>query len=163
MKINAFPIPHSLFHIPCSVFPIPLPLYSSSQPSSFACMNSRKLSYVAGAFLGLTGVIAGAMGAHALESVVDPDQLDSYETAVRFQMYHALFLILLGAIQDRIKARALSWVTILTIIGTLMFSGSIYLLVLSSAPVGIVTPIGGTVLIAAWGWLMVWGIQQKAA
>lgn len=124
-------------------------------------MNSLKLAYIAGAFLGLTGVIAGAMGAHALEKVLDPSQMDSFETAVRFQMYHALFLIILASVQERIRSTALKWVTILTIAGTLLFSGSIYLLVLTPIKVGIITPIGGVVLIAAWGWLLTWGIKRK--
>lgn len=126
-------------------------------------MNSLKLAYIAGAFLGLTGVIAGAMGAHALEKVLDSSQMDSFETAVRFQMYHALFLIILASVQERIRSSALKWVTILTIAGTLLFSGSIYLLVLTPVKVGIITPIGGVVLIAAWGWLMAWGIKRKMA
>lgn len=126
-------------------------------------MNSLKLAYIAGAFLGLTGVIAGAMGAHALEKVLDPSQMDSFETAVRFQMYHALFLIILASVQERIRSTALKWVTILTIAGTLLFSGSIYLLVLTPVKVGIITPIGGVVLIAAWGWLLTWGIKRKVA
>lgn len=126
-------------------------------------MNSLKLAYIAGAFLGLTGVIAGAMGAHALEKVLDLSQMDSFETAVRFQMYHALFLIILASVQERIRSTALKWVTILTIAGTLLFSGSIYLLVLTPVKVGIITPIGGVVLIAAWGWLLAWGIKRKVA
>lgn len=126
-------------------------------------MNSLKLAYIAGAFLGLTGVIAGAMGAHALEKVLDPSQMDSFETAVRFQIYHALFLIILASVQERIRSSALKWVTILTIAGTLLFSGSIYLLVLTPVKVGIITPIGGVVLIAAWGWLLAWGIKRKVA
>lgn len=124
-------------------------------------MNSLKLAYISGAFLGLTGVIAGAMGAHALEKVLDPSQMDSFETAVRFQMYHALFLIILASVQERIRSNALKWVTILTIAGTLLFSGSIYLLVLTPIKVGIMTPIGGVVLIVAWGWLLAWGIKRK--
>lgn len=124
-------------------------------------MNSLKLAYIAGAFFGLSGVIAGAMGAHALKDVLDDSQMGSFETAVRFQLYHALFLIILASIQERIRSAALRWVTILTILGTLLFSGSIYLLVLTSVKVGIVTPIGGVVLIAAWAWLLVWGINRK--
>lgn len=126
-------------------------------------MNSLKLSYIAGAFFGLTGVIAGAMGAHALEKVLEPSQMGSFETAVRFQMYHALFLIILASIQERVRSTALSWIAILAIAGTLLFSGSIYLLVLTPVKAGIVTPIGGVVLIAAWGWLLAWGINRKVA
>ncbi len=125
-------------------------------------MQGIRLAYTAGAFLGLAGVIAGALGAHALEKVLEPASLNSFETAVRFQMYHALLLILLGTMQERaVNDRSLFWVTNITIVGILMFSGSIYLLVLSPIKVGIVTPIGGTVLIVAWAWLLIWGIRRK--
>ncbi len=126
-------------------------------------MNKRSIqtAYVAGAFFGLTGVIAGAMGAHALEKVLEPSQLDSFETAVRFQMYHGLFLIIMGSVQERIMDVSTRWITWLTIIGTLLFSGSIYLLLLTPLNLGIMTPIGGSVLIVSWAWLLLWGIRRK--
>ena len=125
-------------------------------------MKGIRLAYTTGALLGLTGVIAGALGAHALEKVLEPAQLDSFETAVRFQMYHALLLVLLGTIQERaVGDRNLWWISVLVIIGTLLFSGSIYLLVLTPIKVGIITPIGGTVLIVVWAWLLVWGIKRR--
>lgn len=125
-------------------------------------MNGIRLAYGAGALLGLTGVIAGALGAHALEQSLDADALDAFETAVRFQMYHALVLLLLGTMQERaVGSRALPGIAWLMIAGTLMFSGSIYLLVLTPLSLGIVTPIGGTVLIAGWVWLLIWGLRRK--
>ncbi|MEM7659917.1 MAG: DUF423 domain-containing protein [Bacteroidota bacterium] len=113
-------------------------------------LNTR-LIYLSGILLGLSAVILGALGAHALEKHLTANQLDSFETAVRFQMYHALFLLFLGKAWET-KAHRLGQTAIaLVILGTLLFSGSIYLLVLSSVPVGIVTPIGGMLLIVGWG------------
>ena len=122
-------------------------------------MSYSQISFTIGAFYGLTGVIAGALGAHALESQLDASQLDSFETAVRFQMYHALLLLLLGGLQVLFPQRMLRIISIGIVVGTLLFSGSIYLLTLTAAPVGLVTPLGGLVLILSWGGLLVWAIR----
>ncbi|MEO0581362.1 MAG: DUF423 domain-containing protein [Bacteroidota bacterium] len=124
-------------------------------------MNTAKISFLIGAFLGLTGVIAGAMGAHALEKVLTPDQLDAFETAVRFQMYHSILLLMLGLLEDRFRTPLFRWVMICWVAGIVMFSGSIYLLVLTPLKLGIVTPIGGSILIIGWGILLLWGIRFK--
>lgn len=121
-----------------------------------------RFTYLMGGFLGLSGVVLGAMGAHALKEVLEPAQLGSFETAVRFQMYHALLLILLGAILERHPDHpVLHWSARLVAAGVLLFSGSIYLLVLTPLPVGPVTPIGGVVLIAGWALLLFWAIRQR--
>ena len=120
-----------------------------------------KIAFILAAFFGLTGVIAGAMGAHALEDSLTPDQLHAFETAVRFQMYHALALIAVGLLWLRFPSQLLKWTIWLIISGTLLFSGSIYLLTLTSAKVGIVTPIGGLLLIIGWGLMLLWGIGVK--
>ena len=123
-----------------------------------------KLAFISAALLGLTGVISGAMGAHALEKTLTPDQLDSYETAVRFQMYHSIVLLILGMLLKLLgPAAALNWSVYLVLVGTLLFSGSIYLLVLTPIKVGIVTPIGGTILIAGWAALLVWALGLSEA
>jgi len=123
-----------------------------------------KLAFISAALLGLTGVISGAMGAHALEKTLTPDQLDSYETAVRFQMYHSIVLLILGMLLKLLgPAAALNWSVYLVLVGTLLFSGSIYLLVLTPIEVGIVTPIGGTILIAGWAALLVWALGLSEA
>lgn len=121
-----------------------------------------KLSYISGALLGLTGVITGAMGAHALEGSLSPDQLDAYETAVRFQMYHSLLLLLLGALGSFFGERnSLRFAIVGVLIGTLLFSGSIYLLVLTPFKLGLVTPIGGSILILGWAGLVVWAFERQ--
>lgn len=123
-------------------------------------MKISKLSLLTGAFFGLTAVILGAMGAHALEAVLDSDQLDSFKTGVRYQMYHAFLLLMLGWIQTGISQSANKWIVGLLIAGVLMFSGSIYLLVLTPIKVGIVTPIGGTLLIIAWTLMLIQFIRK---
>ncbi|MEZ4849908.1 MAG: DUF423 domain-containing protein [Bacteroidia bacterium] len=122
-------------------------------------MNAYKLASVAGAFFGLTAVITGAMGAHALEKVLSPDQLASYETAVRFQMFHALLLLIMGNMDQR-KENLFSWSVWAILIGTLLFSGSIYVLVLTPIKVGLITPLGGTILIIGWGILLIRALKK---
>lgn len=124
-------------------------------------MNDSRISLIAGALLGLTGVIAGAMGAHSLESHLSESQLNSYETATRFQMFHALLLVGLGILARSPENNLLKGAIWGIIIGTLLFSGSIYLLVLTPVKVGIITPIGGLFLIAGWAFLLIWAIKLK--
>jgi len=110
-----------------------------------------------GFFFGLTAVILGAFAAHALEKVLDPAQVDSFQTGVRYQMYHALLLILLALFEDLQKRSVL----ILLVAGTFFFSFSIYLLNLRTVLemdalriLGPITPIGGSLLIIAWSLLL---------
>jgi uncharacterized membrane protein YgdD (TMEM256/DUF423 family) len=110
------------------------------------------------AFLGITAIILGAFGAHALKKVLSVEQLQSFEVGVRYQMYHALFLLFIGvfAFLNEKERLLIFW---LTILGVLFFSGSIYLLAtngitnLKTKFLGPVTPIGGLLLISAWGYL----------
>lgn len=110
---------------------------------------------ITGAVLGVTAIILGAFGAHALKKVLNPDQLTSFETGVRYQMYHALFLLFLSNM-TWITLKEKSVVFYLAIIGVLLFSGSIYLLStslltgLKSKILGPITPVGGLFLIASW-------------
>ena len=109
-------------------------------------------------FLGMIAVILGALGAHALKEVLRPEQLESFTIGVRYQMTHVLLLmvVLLTSYFDENVKQTSFW---LTIIGILLFSGSIYLLNLQEllgvklSFLGPVTPIGGLFLIANWGFL----------
>ena len=100
-----------------------------------------------GAGLAFIAVALGAFGAHALESMVTPDRLETFETGVRYQMYHALALFALGALPKR------SWrAAPFFLAGILVFSGSLYLLVLTNTPwLGAITPIGGVLMLIGWG------------
>jgi uncharacterized membrane protein YgdD (TMEM256/DUF423 family) len=104
-----------------------------------------------GALFAALGVMLGAFGAHALKARVSPEDLAIFEIGVRYQMYHALALIGVGFIASKIDANLLKASGWLFVIGTLIFSGSLYTLVLSGVRIwGAVTPVGGVFLVAAW-------------
>lgn len=126
---------------------------------------SKKLM-AAGAVLGATGIILGAFGAHALKQKLGADMLAVFETGVKYQMYHALFLIFAGSttfVSDKAK-NAIFW---LVIIGVLFFSGSVYLLSCNTLfsfdfkKFGFITPIGGLLLISAWVVLFLHLMKRK--
>lgn len=109
-----------------------------------------------GAFYGMLAVIFGAFGAHALKKKLTENQLNSFETGVKYQMYHAIVLVTLGA-----SAHNTSPITFWCFtIGILLFSFSIYGLVLSNAYgkklkfLGPVTPLGGLLFVVGWGTLL---------
>lgn len=117
----------------------------------------KKILLVACA-LGFLAIIFGAFGAHALKKTLTVEQLNSFETGVKYQMYHALFLLFIGATQI-ITLKEKTVVFYLTLTGVLMFSGSIYALTTNSLTgiksklIGPITPIGGLLLILSWGYL----------
>lgn len=96
-------------------------------------------------------VVAGAFGAHALRSRLGPDLLAIFETAVRYQLVHALALLVLGLASSRLDPRAVRGTGLLLAFGTVLFSGSLYALALSGVrALGAITPLGGLCWIAAW-------------
>lgn len=117
------------------------------------------------AFFGMTAIVLGAFGAHALKKYLSVDQLISFETGVKYQMYHALFLLFLGPITS-ISEKAKKKVFQMIVLGVVFFSGSIYLLTTKAISgidfkfLGIITPIGGTLLIVGWT-LFLWNILNK--
>ncbi len=118
------------------------------------------------AIIGLISIIFGAFGAHALKAVLNAEQLVSFETGVRYQMYHALFLLFVG-MANVITEKQKKTIFILTLIGILLFSGSIYLLATQGISginfkfLGPVTPIGGMFLIFSWLMLAFYSFGQK--
>jgi uncharacterized membrane protein YgdD (TMEM256/DUF423 family) len=119
----------------------------------------RKIILTA-ALLGIISIILGAFGAHALKKLIDVNALVTFETGVRYQMYHALFLLFL-ATNNRIQEKTKKVIHILVILGVLFFSGSIYLLATNAMTtfdfkiIGFITPIGGLFLIVAWTLLFI--------
>lgn len=110
---------------------------------------STRLLFSAGALLGVTGVVFGAYGSHGL--AVDAARLASWATAVQYQLIHALVLLVLGVWSLVRPGRLLLLAGGLLIAGVLLFSGSIYALVLTRLSwLGPVTPLGGLCLIAGW-------------
>ena len=108
--------------------------------------------------LGFLAIIFGAFGAHALKKSLTVEQINSFETGVKYQMYHALFLLFIGATQI-ITLKEKTIIFYLTLTGVFFFSGSIYVLTtngltgIKSKLIGPITPIGGLLLILSWGYL----------
>ena len=116
---------------------------------------------VAAASLMATGVALGAFGAHALDGLVQDGtlpaaRLDTFETGVRYQLIHGLGLFAIAAL---VRDRRPGW---LLLAGTVVFAGSLYLLVLTDTPwLGAVAPIGGAAMIAGWCWAA-WALARGA-
>lgn len=120
--------------------------------------------WVAGGLFGLTGVAAGAFGAHALRAMLSPAMLAVYETAVRYQMYHALALLGIALAMRAGGSRALRLAGGAFVVGVVVFSGSLYLLTLTGARWwGAVTPVGGVALLIGWSALIYAGASARAA
>jgi uncharacterized membrane protein YgdD (TMEM256/DUF423 family) len=126
----------------------------------------NKSVVVSGAILGMLAILLGAFGAHGLKALLTPEAIAKFEVGVRYQMYHALFLLVIGGttlVSQTFQKRILY----LVIAGVLLFSGSIYGLATNTLSgfdfrvIGFVTPIGGLLLILAWVLLMV-GIVKKS-
>lgn len=110
-----------------------------------------------GALLAFLGVALGAFGAHALDGLLSPDRLETYQTAVRYQMFHALGLLALGALPERAQ-RAAPWL----FWGSVVFSGSLYMLVFSRVSVlGAVAPVGGVLQLVGWA-LLFFSLNKKS-
>ncbi len=104
------------------------------------------------AISGALSVMFGAFGAHGLEDRLSASYLDTFNTAVRYQFLHTLALLGIICLPDHlVKLRTLHWVAISFAAGVLLFSGSLYLLILFDIPsLGVITPIGGAALILGW-------------
>jgi uncharacterized membrane protein YgdD (TMEM256/DUF423 family) len=110
--------------------------------------------------LGLVGVAAGAFAAHGLRDVLPPARLDTFQTAVRYQLLHVPVLLVIAILRARTRRRALEAAGWLFTAGIGIFSGSLYLLVLLDRPVlGAITPVGGVCLLAGW---LVLGLSASA-
>ena len=127
-------------------------------------MNKRIL--ILASFLGLTSVIIGAFGAHGLKEVLDAEQLQTFEVGVRYQMYHALFLLFIGLTQ-KISVKTKSTIFYLVLVGVIFFSASIYGLATNDLTgfdfkkIALITPIGGALLIASWAILLINFLKLK--
>ncbi len=113
--------------------------------------SNQKLFFSLGCFSAAIGVAAGAFGAHGLKGILSPDMLAVYETAVRYQMYHALGLIVAGwaaSSRQNSKSNIAGWSFV---VGTVLFSGSLYAMTLSGVRwLAAITPIGGVAFILGW-------------
>lgn len=125
----------------------------------------QKLTLIIGAVYGLLSIILGAFGAHAFKKILSVEKLTSFETGVKYQMYSALFLLIVGFFL-KFETGTEKWVSWLMILGTLLFSGSIYFLSfqehwgVSLRFLGPITPVGGFLMIISWLLLLFYFIKK---
>jgi uncharacterized membrane protein YgdD (TMEM256/DUF423 family) len=114
-------------------------------------VNSGRVLAIAGVLLALATVL-GAVGAHALKGHLAPDQLQIYETAVRYHFFHALGLLGIGLTLRFANSGPIRWAAVLVLVGVVLFSGGLYAVTFGAPPLfAIVTPpLGGLALIAGW-------------
>lgn len=125
-------------------------------------MTDRVL-IILGALNMLIAVGAGAFGAHGLKRALTPEMLAVWQTAVTYQMVHALGLLAIAALGARFGSPAWSWAGMLMFAGIVVFSGSLYVLALSGVHwLGAITPLGGLAFIAAWA-LLAWSAWRAGA
>lgn len=130
-------------------------------------LNTMKtITLVFGAVYGMLSVILGAFGAHALKKILSVERLEGFETGVRYQMYAAFFLLIVGYIL-KFDTSSQKWISILMIAGTVLFSFSIYFLSLQDYLganlkfLGPVTPLGGLFMILSWGMLIFYFAKNR--
>ena len=126
----------------------------------------KTITLVIGGIYGLLSVILGAFGAHAFKKILSPDKLQSFETGVKYQMYAALFLLIVGYIL-KFETGTEGWISILMIAGAFLFSVSIYLLAFQDVWstnlkfLGPITPLGGLLMIISWALLIFWFAKMR--
>ena len=120
----------------------------------------NKTILVTAVILGIVSIILGAFAAHGLKKLISPEAINTFETGVKYQMYHALFLLFVGSssyVTDSYKKT----IFYLVILGLIFFSGSIYALATNALSsfdfkkIGFITPIGGLLLIVSWVVLLI--------
>lgn len=126
--------------------------------------SSQQFLVLGAVFAGLA-VAAGAFGAHALKEILDEHRLQVFDTATRYQMYHAFGLCIVAWALDRYPRQQLEQIGWLFVIGILLFSGSLYVVSLAGVRwMGAVTPMGGAAFLAGWlllGW-RIWNQTPSA-
>lgn len=120
----------------------------------------ERVFFIIGTFSAFIAVAAGAFGAHGLKGRLTPDMLAVFETGVRYQMYHALALIGVSFASAHWPGKLITCSGWLFVVGSLFFSGSIYLLCLTGTKwLGPITPIGGAMLLAGWLFLAIGALK----
>lgn len=114
--------------------------------------NVSRPFFMLGAGFAFLAVAGGAFGAHSLKAILTPDMLAVFETGVRYQMYHALALLVVGWTARQYPQASFHIAGWLFVAGILLFSGSLYVLALSGVRwLGAITPLGGVLFLAGWG------------
>ena len=126
----------------------------------------KTFTLVIGAVYGLLSVVLGAFGAHAFKKILSVERLESFEVGVRYQMYAAFFLLIVGYIL-KFETGQEKWISILMIAGTFLFSVSIYFLSfqdylgMNLKFLGPITPLGGLLMIISWAMLIFYFAKNK--
>ncbi len=125
----------------------------------------KNIVLLVGSLYGLFAVILGALGSHAFRKILSVDKLASFEIGVKYQMYHALLLLILGFVGSY-QSPYIKYASIGIMVGTFLFSASIYLLSFSQywninlKFIGPITPIGGLLMILGWLFLLIYFIKN---
>tara|TARA_B100001093_G_scaffold236944_1_gene227035 strand:- start:164 stop:532 length:369 start_codon:yes stop_codon:yes gene_type:complete len=110
-----------------------------------------KLYIITGSVFAALAILFGAFGSHALKEKLTLEQLEIYDIATRYLMFHALGIFAIGILGYQVPSEVLIWPLLIMVFGILIFSGSLYLISLAGyKKLGIVTPIGGLALIISW-------------
>ena len=110
-----------------------------------------KLYIITGSVFAALAILFGAFGSHALKEKLTLEQLEIYDIATRYLMFHALGIFALGILGYQVPSEVLTWPLLIMVFGTFIFSGSLYLISLAGyKKLGMVTPIGGLALIISW-------------
>lgn len=126
----------------------------------------NKKIVITACIFGLLSVVLGAFGAHGLKSIISGESLQSFETGVRYQMYHALLLLVVG-FNSYLSVKIKNSIFYLILIGIILFSGSIYGLATNELTsfdfksIAFITPVGGLLLILSWIVLLLGFIKTK--
>lgn len=121
-----------------------------------------RMFLVIGAILAGLSIAAGAFGAHALKAILTPEMLTVFETGARYQMYHALALIVVGLSLQNYACPIFRKAGVAFLVGVVLFSGSLYALALSGIRgLGALTPLGGVAFLIGWG-LLAWGWWRQS-
>lgn len=127
---------------------------------------NKKLA-ITGVVLGVLAVVLGAFAAHGLKPLISAESITTFQTGVRYQMYHALLLLFISA-SPMLDVKTKRNILFLVIVGVLLFSGSIYGLATNALTwvdfkaIGFITPIGGLFLIVSWLIMLIKFVKHKA-
>ena len=136
------------------------PWRPSGRRANVSRMTPVRLFFVLGSVLAGLAVGLGAFGAHGLRATLSSDDLSTFEIGVRYQMYHALALIAVAWAASRWESTSIVVAGWAFVVGILIFSGSLYFLVITGPRwLGAITPIGGVALLVGWA-LLAWGALQ---
>jgi uncharacterized membrane protein YgdD (TMEM256/DUF423 family) len=126
-------------------------------------MLSQRQTLIFGSLLGGLAVALGAFGSHAFKSLLlENNRVDTYELATKYHLFHALTMLAIGILMNQVKQKSIKVSATLVLAGTVLFSGSLYLMaLLNTTKVALITPLGGLFLLTGWA-LLVYSLVRKS-